>query len=196
MEEAKTNICVEETLLCQEGPFNANRSIVVRNEQKGHLMAYQKPSSILVAGSTVWNAWRQDNADVQAFEPDLHAVDLHQANLQGIDFHEADLTEANLQGADLRGADLRAADLRHANLRGADLSDTQLQKAHLHGADLRDAKLCNANLQWADLSNADLRDADLSGADMEKANLDHARFATTHASANDQNEIDHVIVVA
>jgi uncharacterized protein YjbI with pentapeptide repeats len=58
-------------------------------------MTYQKPSSILASGNTIWNTWRRDFADVQAFEPDLHTADLHQASLKGIDFHEADLTEAN-----------------------------------------------------------------------------------------------------
>ena len=59
-------------------------------------MTYQKPSSILASGNVLWNTWRRDYPDVQAFEPDLHAVDLHQAHLRGIDFHEADLTEADL----------------------------------------------------------------------------------------------------
>src|SRR6266851_99880 len=102
--------------------------LVAENEPKGNPMTYQKSSSILASGNVLWNTWRRDNPDVQAFEPDLHAVDLHQAQLRGIDFHEADLTEANLQDTDLREADLRTADLRHANLRGANLSDAHLQK--------------------------------------------------------------------
>jgi uncharacterized protein YjbI with pentapeptide repeats len=59
-------------------------------------MTYQKPSSILASGNVLWNTWRRDYPDIQAFAPDLHTVDLHQAYLQGIDFHEADLTEADL----------------------------------------------------------------------------------------------------
>lgn len=55
-------------------------------------MVYQKTASILASGTTVWNTWRRDYSDVQAFEPDLHAVDLHQAHLPGIDLHEADRT--------------------------------------------------------------------------------------------------------
>jgi hypothetical protein len=74
-------------LLHQEGSPNVNRLLVAENEQKGNPMTYQKPSSILASGSVLWNTWRRDFPDVQAFEPDLHAVDLHQAHLQGIDFH-------------------------------------------------------------------------------------------------------------
>jgi len=159
--------------------------------RKGNLMTYQKPSGILASGNTVWNTWRRDFPDVQAFEPDLHAVDLHQAHLQGIDFHEADLTEANLRNVDLRGANLRAADLRHTNLQGADLSDAHLQKAHLRGADLRHAKLCRAHLQGADLSNADLRGADLTGADFKKALLDQTQFTEVPMPTQAFNAVDH-----
>lgn len=139
--------------------------------RKGNRMAYQKPPDILPSGNTLWNTWRQTYPDVQAFEPDLHGVDLSQRQLRGIDFHAVDLTEADLQQADLRGADLR-----HANLRDADLSGANLQNAHVRGADLRDAKLCRTNLPGADLSHADLRGADILGADWKKAILDEARF--------------------
>jgi uncharacterized protein YjbI with pentapeptide repeats len=64
-------------------------------------MSRQKTLDLLATGKTPWNRWRRENAEVQAFEPDLHGADLH-----GMDLHEADLTEANLQDADLREADL------------------------------------------------------------------------------------------
>lgn len=178
-------------LLVGEDSHRGNHSHVVQNEARGNPMTYHNPASILASGTMVWNTWRRDYPDVQAFEPNLHAVDLRHAQLQGIDFHEADLTEADLQGADLRGADLRSADLRHANLRGADLSDAHLQKAHLHGADLSQAKLCRANLQRADLSNADMRGADLSHANMEKTNLDQAQFAEGSASPHAPRKVNH-----
>lgn len=153
-----------------------NHSLGDDKKEKGNRMAYQKPLGILTSGNTLWNTWRQTYPDVQAFEPDLHGVDLSQRQLRGIDFHAVDLTEADLQLADLREADLRGADLRHANLRGANLSDANLQNAHVRGADLRGAKLCRSNLRGADLSHADLRGADILGADWEKAMLDEARF--------------------
>jgi uncharacterized protein YjbI with pentapeptide repeats len=162
-------------------------SWLMTRKEKVNSMSYQKPSSILTSGNTLWNTWRQTYPDVQAFEPDLHGVDLHQAQLRGIDFHAADLTEADLQQADLRGADLREADLRHANLRGADLSDANLQKARVRGADLRDAKLCRARLTRADLSNADLRGADLSGADLTKALLDQTQFDEAKVFTEDRH---------
>jgi hypothetical protein len=175
-----------------------DRSIAVENESEENPMNYQKyqiPSSILASGNTPWNTWRRDYADVQAFEPDLHAVDLHQEYLQGIDFHEADLTEANLQNADLRGADLRAADLRHADLRGADLSDAKLQEAQLHGADLRGAKLCRATFQGADLSSADLRGADISDADFKKAILEQTQFTEVTPVPPDPKIVDPAVLL-
>ena len=177
---------------------NVERSIAVESEPEENPMNYQKyqlPSSILASGNTSWNTWRRDYADVQAFEPDLHAVDLHQEYLQGIDFHEADLTEANLQNADLRGADLRAADLRHADLRGADLSDAKLQEAQLHGADLRDARLCRAMFQGADLSAADLRGADLSAADFKKAILEQTQFTEVSPVPPDPKIVDPALLL-
>lgn|GEM_PF-4802474 len=69
---------------------------LLKTNRKGNPMTYQKPSSILASGNVLWNTWRRDYPDIQAFAPDLHTVDLHQAYLQGIDFHEADLTEADL----------------------------------------------------------------------------------------------------
>ena len=48
-------------------------------------MTYHNPASILASGTIVWDTWRRDYPDVQAFEPNLHAVDLRHAQLQGID---------------------------------------------------------------------------------------------------------------
>ena len=70
-------------------------------------MASQKHLDLLSSGKTLWNKWRQEYADVQALEPDLHEADLRGADLQGVDLNGVDLTEANLQGANLREADLR-----------------------------------------------------------------------------------------
>jgi uncharacterized protein YjbI with pentapeptide repeats len=97
-------------------------------------MTYQKPSSILASGNVLWNTWRRDYPDIQAFAPDLHAVDLHKAHLQGIDFHEADLRDAKLCRADLQGADLS-----HADVRGADLSGANVKKALLDQAPFDEA---------------------------------------------------------
>src|SRR6266700_3643675 len=152
-------------------------------------MTHQKTLDILSTGKTLWNKWRREHAEIQAFEPDLHGADLHGADLHGMDFHEADLTEANLQDADLREADLRETDLRHADLRSANLSDAHLLRARLHGADVRGATLCRTNLKRADLSNADLRGADLDGAILDKANFYKANVSRRDLGEADSNTL-------
>lgn len=156
-------------------------------------MTYQTAINILSSGNTLWNKWRREYPDVEAFKPDLHNVDLRKAHLSEIDFHEADLTEANLQGADLHGADLREADLRHANLRGSDLSNALLQKAHLRGADLTGAKLCHANFQGADLTHADLRGTDLLDVSWTKALFEETQFDEASAFTKNLNKVNHDI---
>ena len=76
-----------------------------------NVLANQKHLDLLTSGKTLRNTWRQECADVQALEPDLHEAALH-----GADLHGVDLTEADVQGADLRGADLDGAMLSKAIL--------------------------------------------------------------------------------
>ncbi len=107
---------------------------------------------------------------------DLHAIDLHQANLVQIDLNGANLVSTNLNGADLRDTDLSRAFLNGAKLSGTNLSKADLQRADLRRADLHDANLYAANLHLANLIEAnllkaDLRDADLSEANLTKANV-------------------------
>ena len=83
-------------------------------------MASQKHLDLLSSGKTLWNTWRQEYADVQALEPDLHEADLHRV----------DLTEANLQGADLREANLDGASLIKAIF-----DEAQMSRVNLHEAD-------------------------------------------------------------
>ncbi|MEU8740782.1 pentapeptide repeat-containing protein [Streptomyces halstedii] len=123
--------------------------------------------------------------------PNLCAVDLRAARLDGVclttaDLVDADLTGADLTGADLSGADLSGADLsgawlHGANLAGADLSGTSMDGAALHGARLdhavvngtsfADTRLHGASLVGVDLSNADLLRTDFTGADLTGAVL-------------------------
>ncbi|WP_406413378.1 pentapeptide repeat-containing protein [Streptomyces halstedii] len=123
--------------------------------------------------------------------PDLCAVDLRAARLDGVclttaDLVDADLTGADLTGADLSGADLSGADLsgawlHGANLAGADLSGTSMDGAALQGARLdhavvngtsfADTRLHGASLVGVDLSNADLLRTDFTGADLTGAVL-------------------------
>ena len=72
-------------------------------------MANANHLALLRQGVLAWNTWRKAHPTIR---PDLHRVDLHQANLRGADFHETDLSEAELFLADLDGTDLREAKLR------------------------------------------------------------------------------------
>ena len=74
-------------------------------------MAYQKPFDILSSGKATWKKWRIAYADVQGYEPDLHAAQLRGVDLHAVDLHRTDLTEANLQETDLQEANLQEADL-------------------------------------------------------------------------------------
>jgi len=110
-----------------------------------------------------WNAWRQQNPEIQ---PNLWRADLHQMELEG-----ADLRWANLNLSDLRSAKLHKADIAGATLIEANLSGAQLASANLS-----EANLTNANLTWSQLTGADLTDANLIDANLTNANLTGACF--------------------
>lgn len=124
-------------------------------------MADEEQLATLLLGVSVWNQWREGDADAQ---PDLSAIALP----------EADLAQVNLTGANLRGADLHGADLSSASLGGCDLGEANLRGTTLRGADLTWSYLNGADLRGADLGEALLGDANLSGADLAKANLSRA----------------------
>jgi hypothetical protein len=121
-------------------------------------MANKEQLAILKQGVEVWNAWREENPDI-----------------------EIDLSQAHLRKANLRSANLREADLSNTNLSQAELLESTLKHADLHGANLNEADLHGADLSWANLSGADLveanfSDANLSGADLMRANLSRANL--------------------
>jgi len=92
--------------------------------------------------------------DSSAFEKEIQASDLRDADLRDADLRCADLSRADLRCADLSRADLRDADLSRAALCRADLSNANLSNANLRDADLSDADLCRADLRCAELSGA------------------------------------------
>lgn len=144
-------------------------------------MANTDQLGTLLLGVTVWNQWREQEAEVQ---PDLSDIaipeaDLTMANLSGANLRGADLHGADLSGACLSGADLGESNLRGATLHGADLTWAYLNGADLRGADLEEAQLGEANLGEADLAHADLRGADLHSADLRGADLSGALIAGT-----------------
>ena len=102
-------------------------------------MANDAQLNMLRRNVVKWNAWRQENLEV---EIDLTGANLRDANLVdpsllepggGIlidnDLTGADPRSTNLTGADLTGADLTGATLRYANLRGAILTGATLKEA-------------------------------------------------------------------
>jgi uncharacterized protein YjbI with pentapeptide repeats len=151
-------------------------------------MANNDHVKLLEKGSGVWNAWREENPDI---EPDLGAADLRRANLSGVKLYGANLSQAHLRGSNLseaefmwsnltaadlkdtnhRSADLRRSKLGAAKLQGADLTSAQLRSADFRKANLRRAKLGFASLFAANLGEADLREAGLAGANLNEASL-------------------------
>ena len=155
-------------------------------------MANKEHLEVLIQGTDVWNAWREQHPEIQPdltraklWGADLNEANLREANLSEANLSEADLREANLCFADLREANLSEADLRKANLSEADLRKADLNVANLNIADLRKANLSEANLSYTDLSFADLRNADLHGADLRDANLHDADFNGANLSNAD-----------
>jgi hypothetical protein len=116
-------------------------------------MANPEHLALLHQGVEAWNAWRENNPDVN---PDLSEANLSEANLSG-----AILTRAYFDGAILIGAILFHADLTGANLTRAHLTGANLTSAYLTGANLTSAYLTGANLTRAYLTNANLSSADL-----------------------------------
>jgi uncharacterized protein YjbI with pentapeptide repeats len=157
------------------------------------LMANDEHVALLKQGVDTWNAWRDENPDVQ---PDLNGANLRGANLRGANLRGATLGMANLIRADLggatlnganlgmailgganfNGATLNGANLGGANLGGANFNGATLNGANLGGANLGMAILIEANLNGANLGMADLSGAGLDGANLGGANFDGANF--------------------
>jgi Pentapeptide repeats (8 copies) len=122
-------------------------------------------------GVETWNAWREENPDVE--------IDLSRANLYAANMYNVNLTSANLLGANLYEANLISADLSGANLYEADLSEAKLSRAKLYETNLSKAKLFGTNLIRAKMGKADLKEATLIGADLSKAVLRNADLRGT-----------------
>ncbi len=105
----------------------------------------------------------------------LNDVDLHGADIRGVNLRDAYLDRSNLRGANLSSSELSGANLSNADLHGTDLSN-----ANLHGAYLGSANLHGANLHGADLSSANFSNANLCGADLCNANLCGATLIDTN----------------
>jgi hypothetical protein len=116
-------------------------------------MANPEHVEILKQGVDVWNAWREENLDVQ---PDLTDVDLSGACLSQARLSNASLNFANLARADLTSANLILADLIGANLREADLRESVLVTAKFIEANLLGANLSETIIGYTTFGKIDL----------------------------------------
>jgi uncharacterized protein YjbI with pentapeptide repeats len=121
---------------------------------------------------------RTDLKGIRLEWADMTEVELHEANLEGVDFSGALLERANLVDANLAGANLSQADLTEADLRRADLTGAKLSGADLRGAKLRDATLRQTDLTEArNLTVEQLAGTDLTGARLPAALTDSNTIA-------------------
>jgi uncharacterized protein YjbI with pentapeptide repeats len=111
-------------------------------------MANAKHLSILRAGISEWNHWRERSK----VTPDLRGAVLRHINLSLANLRNVDFRNANLSGAFLRKAYMSEADLTGVALRGANLGEATLCRAVLRDADLTAAILVKTNLAGADLT--------------------------------------------
>ncbi|OKO76368.1 pentapeptide repeat-containing protein [Bradyrhizobium sp. NAS96.2] len=137
-------------------------------------MANDEHVSLLWQGVAAWNAWRQNNPEIN---PDLAGACFSEANLSVIDLSGADLSGANLSKSWLDQAKLNGANFSRADLSGANLSTADLFGANLSGANLEGSNVCQASLVWANLGGANLCNAILVGTNCQGANLSGANLA-------------------
>lgn len=145
----------------------------------------------LLAGPSVWAAWRLDNPT---------RLDLSEASIAGCDLRFHDLSDVNLAHADLREACLSGTRLLHANLTAADMYRVDLSSAVLYGAiatnarlplgSLNGAKLAGIDLSGANLRGSILCESELVGAKLIGANLLGANLGAADLSGADLRDAD------
>ena len=115
-------------------------------------------------------------------------LDLHGANLKGVDLCEANLSHAYFGGADLSNSKLLEVNLAAATITDVNLSHASLWRANLTGANLWNSDLSRANLASSNLSNAELVHINLSNSKLSEANLTGTRLA--HVTGLTQASLD------
>ena len=149
-------------------------------------------------GAGRWNAWRQQDPNVQ---PDLSNSDLKGVDLAGMDLHNALISLSNLKKADLSGANLKNANLAGSNLEEVNMAGATLEEANLAGAYLLRANFSGSNLKRANfagaglvgkvnLAGADLSDANLAGCRLVGARLSGANMSRTILAGADLRDAD------
>ena len=145
-------------------------------------MANSSHIEILLKGTDIWNAWRDENPDTI---PDLSGAKLRGINLCDANLNSANLCESILPGASLINTSLENALINDAHLDGAILTEANLMEAELKRTDLGSVKFNDADLSSSDLSHSNLKDADFSGSilfdtDLRDTNLESCIFIETY----------------
>ena len=121
-----------------------------------------------------------DLHDAQLCGVDLSYMPLRRVNLQHANLMFANLTSGDLTGAQLQWANCRQALLERADLSGAEMSDADFsgvraRKCKFRGATMP-AILIEADLEEADLTEAIFPNTNLTGAKLRGANLTGAEL--------------------
>lgn len=123
-------------------------------------MANSEHLGVLRSGSSVWNAWRDENPAI--------VPDLTEASLSSLEFEfRTNFSHANLRGINFSSCKLAGANFRSANLERANFSNAHLRKANFNSANLDFADLTGANLYGAVLDLATLRGAQLVNCQLD-----------------------------
>ncbi|BAB78209.1 pentapeptide repeat-containing protein (plasmid) [Anabaena sp. FACHB-709] len=157
-------------------------------------MANEEHLAILRQGVEVWNAWRENNPDIN---PDLSCLNFNKIDLDGFNFSNTVIFGSTFGSSSLRKTLFTRAFLQNTDLAGVDLTGSNLRGAFLNKANLLGANLCQVDLSYADLSETDLSSsclikakllqtnlvrAYLAGANLVDADLSHANLMLTTAA--------------
>ena len=142
--------------------------------------------------------WRRlDLHDAQLCGVDLSEVWLVRANLRNANLMFACLERMPLQNAQLQRANCRQARLGHADLSGAEMNDADFSEVRACGTKFVGAEMpksmVNADLEEADLTDAVFPNTDLTGAKLRDAIVTGAKFrgwgySITHAGVHEAED--------
>lgn len=139
----------------------------------GSLNPERKRAVILFLYQADLILWHQRKTD-PGF--DFPILNLHLADLKGVDLSQILLDDTYLRGLYMSNANLSNSIIRNSDFSRDDLRGTQLNGTELDGTNFDGALLNGANLNGASLRGASFHgtDTDLSGANLSKANLSGA----------------------
>jgi uncharacterized protein YjbI with pentapeptide repeats len=159
-------------------------------------MADEQQLATLLQGAAVWNRWRDDNPFTL---PDLTAINLGRARLDGVNLKDANLAGAffgkcQLANVDFTNAVLassrfhkcylakalfREIDTSRVSFVGSDITEGQFDGSTLWFSEFDGAILESANFRGTNLSYSSCRNTSFKKADLSGANLSCASFVRT-----------------